>query len=299
MSSVDFSGLFLALFVYYAVVFALGFAVTFCFVYLTVKKVLPAVGLFNTFSRLAVFGISLAIALPGGFMLKEYQQHRNAMYTERGEKEFLRKKEAFARRQMSEYRVVSLEPVERAPRAFKLTFTVPEAGLYDLHAYADLPPKERRRVSPLVPAVNTTGASEDGEGELRREWGKNYEPYGDAYNASGIHGGALLSENRYDMRLDAGRNSVYFRIPESLPDRSLDGLDFYVHIGPDLQGEKEVLYNTTEGFVVTNPGAPVLYEGATYHSPNFENGCPEEGSVRYAHSNCAAIEILDFELPRS
>lgn len=300
MTSVDFSGLFLTLLVYYAVVFVICAATMFCFVYFAARRILPSMGLPTVRSRAALLGISLVVALPFGFAAKEYKQHRNALYTERGEEEFRQEKEAFARRQMNEYRVVGLELSGGTPRALELAFTVPEDGLYDLHVYADLPPREQLRILPLIPEVSTDGISEDGEGSLRRQWGgENYEPLENSYDAGGIHGEYLLAENRYDMKLRAGKNTVYFLIPEALPDKSLDGLDLYVDIGPDLQGEKEILYNTTEGFMVTNPGAPVLYEGATYHSPGFENGCPGKRSPRYAQANCAAMDILDFDPAQS
>jgi hypothetical protein len=233
----------------------------------------------------------------GGFAFREFVEWRNAEYTERGQEEFQRRKEEFIQRQFQNYHIVSLQQADENDRILKFTFTVPEDGRYDLLMYADLPPEEQRRANRIIPERKFKDVSEDGEGLLFREWGgENYDPDEKSYDTSGIYGESLLSETRHDMRLFAGNNSVFFRVPKSLPKEYFDGLDFYVDLEPHLQSETEVLHNTTKGFAITNAGAPEMYEEVAYHSPDFDGGCPPRGSAEYVEAACATDKRLNFKL---
>ena len=229
MIDVDFGPVFVAIFISYTIVFLYGFAIV----------LIPSMFLFRIlkkrplWSHRPLFALTLLLSVLGGFLTHQVQLTRNRAWNRAEEDAFMAKYHAFGKKMEQEYPLeIKYQPDQTYDQQFKLIFSVPVSGNYDVHVFG-FPGEESKHGAVL--------------------------------------GDEIIEVHQYRLPLEAGNNEVAFGFTDyDSWVRTNQSIDFIVIIQPEIVREK--LINTQRGTVVTNQGSVVLTEGINYYSSNLFGG---------------------------
>jgi hypothetical protein len=205
-----------------AIVFLVGFAIV----------IFPSVFLIRRFkkgrlrSQFPFLALAVVASILGGLLAVRllYAWH------DAEERAFYAERRAFGQKMAQEYPAeIKYQPDRDYDQQFQLVFSVPAAGIYDLHVFGFL------------------------EGESK--------DYTDLRNA-------VVEIHNYGLLLQAGTNEFPFGfVDNAMAIETNQNIYFIVVIQPKTPREK--LINTQKGIAVTNAGSVVLTDGINYYSSEF------------------------------